>query len=407
MGVAWCLLLTGLAGYTLAVLWYTGALIDTWKRLRQAVRQPGMTSIRPFGGIDCSWLEDDGVAGMHGDSVQICTEEGTTGDSPRRIFDVSRRESLVKSTGLLKCPWMHRPADFRYPRQRLSSRCTPRFSSCLARLANWQAQGHLLLSLYEGSGLGALTSGGFHGDCAGDGDLDVLLSSELFPNWVEEHCEVDSGLARNIDKYLYIKPVAGVPFRAHLRKQVIPYLTRDNLWRRTDLPSGYPCVCEYEGFEMLCPPAKYFIKLYGGSWWVPSLGGGKNTGHHLRAFMIPPKPNDDPDNNDDSICVAGSGDLFCYFHWLEDTNRGLANQLVDPNGDGDVSIIEFLAYVRSSKGVNQLWLDHAMREEPCVVANAQIHYNHTLRFSSWAISLRRRCGNRFRFGNRKCHEECG
>ena len=44
---------------------------------------------------------------------------------------------------------------------------------------------------------------------------------------------------------------------------------------------------------------------------------------------------------------------------------------------GQISASEFMAFLRSSGKINPLWLSRTLTQQPCVVYNAALHYNHT------------------------------
>ena len=51
------------------------------------------------------------------------------------------------------------------------------------------------------------------------------------------------------------------------------------------------CRCEFEGFEVLCADDGDAGRRasFGGSWWVPPIAGGKDTGWRLGQFYDPTK----------------------------------------------------------------------------------------------------------------------
>ena len=62
-----------------------------------------------------------------------------------------------------------------------------------------------------------------------------------------------------------------------------------------------------------------------------------------------------------------------------------------------ISATEFMDYVQLNKRVNQQWLRHTTQEQPCVVANALVHYQSLMRFSNLARGMRRQCEGRLGF----------
>ena len=82
--------------------------------------------------------------------------------------------------------------------------------------------------------------------------------------------------------------------------------------------------------------------------------------------------------------------------------KGLA--IVDTDSDAVISAAEFLAYVRGSPQVNQLWLERAMDKQPCVVYNAALHYNHTYAHGGLAARLRKEAGNKLTAANWKTYQ---
>ena len=66
---------------------------------------------------------------------------------------------------------------------------------------------------------------------------------------------------------------------------------------------------------------------------------------------------------------------------------------VDINNDGEISAAEFLSYVQGQSKVNQLWLNRTMVQQPCVIYNAAVHYNHTYAHGGLATRLRREANN--------------
>ena len=134
------------------------------------------------------------------------------------------------------------------------------------------------------------------------------------------------------------------------------------------------CIGTWEGFEVLLPkPSEgYFRDLHGGSYWVPPVQGGKEMGRYLKEYMDPTKS------------------LFPWFSWLVEFHDGLKRG-VDKDSDGAISTSEFMHYVRTSERVNQKWLNHSLTDDPCIVANAIIHYQHTYLVCNAARTMRATC----------------
>ena len=153
---------------------------------------------------------------------------------------------------------------------------------------------------------------------------------------------------------------------------------------RQDTPPATFCRAEYEGLEVLINlqwnngDEQHRDKLrdeFGASYWVPLESGGKNTGLHFDRYFKP-------------VDGEGWSSLFAWPEWLEALNRGYKSMSRD---DDEITMTEFVSYVVEHPKLNELWLRRVAVEEPCVIANAQIHANHTLFFSSFGLMLRAAC----------------
>ena len=240
---------------------------------------------------------------------------------------------------------------------------------CMQRLARFQEQGDLAFAMYGGQSLAAMTNGGFHGDCGMDGDLDVKMVSGLYGT-IREHCPDYKRLDAD-PAYQHLPS-----FKASLQSVVLPFLSKkyDIVNKSVLAGSQAPCICEWEGFEVICPPMIATQERYGDSWWVPLMSGGKNIGKGLKHYMNPAHPQ------------------FWYWQWNWATAEGLRKGM-DRNKDSQVSLYELLFYARASNRMNLLWLDATIQEQPCTIVNAQLHLNHTWHHIQIGDSLRQKCSN--------------
>ena len=108
---------------------------------------------------------------------------------------------------------------------------------------------------------------------------------------------------------------------------------------------------------------------------MPPVQGGKEMGRSLKEYMNP------------------NLSLFEWFNWLEEFHDGLKLG-VDKDSDGVISASEFMHYVRTIERVNQKWLDHSLKDDPCMVANAIIHYQHTYLVCGAARTMRAKCASK-------------
>ena len=270
-----------------------------------------------------------------------------------------------------ECPWMDLPTPSRYPRNQPKRRPPYKLWECFDKMWQWQQDGQILFILYEGQGLAAITGGGFHGN-DDDDDLDMKMLSRLYPN-VDGHCPgaamgnwgfSPAPSVDNIGVGVRYKPIR--LFGAALAS---PLSTSDDSLLREVQNTG--CICRWEEFEVLClnPEKSSYMRIrHGGSFWVPPKKGFKETGNMFKIFMQP-----------------GTRE-FPHFGWVKTTVRGL--RLIDANSDGAISVHEFLTFLRNDYRVNQVWLSVAVANDPCAVANAHIHYNHTFHFGELAWRLR-------------------
>lgn len=303
---------------------------------------------------------------------------GTQPPTVRIGRDELRLSKTLRLYGLPACSWMSVPLVMRYPRTRKVA-APQAMRECVDRLWQWQEQGDILFQMLEGQGLGATAAGGFHGNFD-DGDLDIKMISQLqqFPTLYAHcpgfdlgqygfqawpHTEGTTAFQR------YFSNASDTPWTTAPHKNA-----EKQAWAEGEMRKwlGNGCICQWEEWEVLCvsqPPYNYWRKGHGGSWWVPPMKGGKAVGDDLIHYLNP------------------ANSLYGYFGWFAETQGGLAILDKDPK-DNMINMREFLAYVRSTPRVNQLWLERATADEPCIVANAQIHYNHTLYHTTWGIQLK-------------------
>ena len=170
--------------------------------------------------------------------------------------------------------------------------------------------------LLQGLGLGARTVGGFHGN-ADDADIDVYMLTRVDSKSLgcckrgEQTCaEAESNetgirinsrgqaetcrLMRNghLASYCqngqrlgnYGTDVASSDRSLAMKPQIT---SKAGVKLR-----GQMCRCEFEGMELLCADDGDASRRasFGGSWWVPPIAGGKDTGWELGQFFDPDKP---------------------------------------------------------------------------------------------------------------------
>ena len=191
--------------------------------------------------------------------------------------------------------------------------------------------------------------GGSHGQ-RNDDDLDVLLVTTL-NRTAEEHC------SNNAIGGHFFQRVASIN-EATLRNLSVPEARRAFVNR---------CVCEYNGFKLLCQNDSYekLDRYIGPSWWFPILGGGKvMSEYQLPLWGIP----------------TTSVRLNPWF-----MARGKENlealKLYDEDGDMHISLHEFMnrLHVASSNNeFNMKWFATEVEKNPCRVINSWIHLNHSL-----------------------------
>lgn len=176
--------------------------------------------------------------------------------------------------------------------------------------------GDMYFVLLEGLGLGARTVGGFHGN-ADDADIDVYMLTRVDSKSLgcckrgEQTCaEAESNetgirinsrgqaetcrLMRNghLASYCqngqrlgnYGTDVASSDRSLAMKPQIT---SKAGVKLR-----GQMCRCEFEGMELLCADDGDASRRasFGGSWWVPPIAGGKDTGWQLGQFFDPDKP---------------------------------------------------------------------------------------------------------------------
>jgi hypothetical protein len=283
---------------------------------------------------------------------------------------------LIKTFGFELCPWMKEPAAVRYPRVHTSpfSRTSSMYE-CMAKLAAYQERGDFMFVPFGGIGVSAMTNGGFHGN-GDDGDIDLKSVSRIHES-LSDHC---SGVGPAYGFEYWPKPenqsanesIASVAAMHDENKSSAAYQALPGTLKEHFFANA--CVCEWEGLSLLClHDDAYWVYEYGKSYWVPpAVSGGKDTGDNFKDFMAPGSSYED------------------YFCWLVDTIKGLST--VDTDEDGVISAAEFLAYLRPNPKINQLWLNRTMVEQPCVVYNAAVHYNHTYAHGRLAMRLREQAG---------------
>jgi len=271
---------------------------------------------------------------------------------------------------------MKEPATERYPRVH-SSPLSHRSSiyKCMAKLAAYQERGDFVFVPFGGIGLTAMTIGGSHGN-GDDDDIDLKSVSRVNKS-LHDHCDgVNLGpygfeywpKPENQNVEQSIAAISALHNQSSVAFKALPSTLKEHYLTEA-------CVCEWEGLSLLCiPNDAYWVYDYGKSYWVPPASSGfKDTGVGFKGYMSP------------------GNSLEPYFSWLEETMRSLST--VDINNDGEISAAEFLSYVQGQSKVNQLWLNRTMVQQPCVIYNAAVHYNHTYAHGGLATRLRREANN--------------
>ena len=180
----------------------------------------------------------------------------------------------LREYGLQPCSWMKKRPALRYPRVPSAFLPTAAIRLCINKLWQWQEQGEIFFMLMEGSGLGAVMAGGFHGG-RDDPDLDVKMYSRLNKT-LYQHCSPTRSM---LGSYGYVT-LPSLSSSAEPNEEMVKKIKADF----SDV-----CICEYEGHEIPCrgPKDTYMQRLMGGSWWVPPVSGGKNTGFEFKEWFQP------------------------------------------------------------------------------------------------------------------------
>lgn len=282
--------------------------------------------------------------------------------------------SVLREYGFDICPWMSLPENMRYPRKidLSTDRPSTTFLCCLDRLIEWQERKKILFVLAEGHGLGAQMTGGYHGN-SDDDDIDIrgLFHLDTTQSEPENWCDT-------YDMEL------GVYGKFSVGKQTETFV-KNNARNLTNY-----CIGEFESRVVLLthPKTNYSRELYGGSFWVPPVQGGKDLGRPFLAFFDPKKSRSRR-----------------WFSWFEKSHDGIRTLDKSPS-DGKISKEEFFDYLTTNSRINQEWLQHVRVHRPCFVANALVHYQHIMRFGNMGRSLRYRCGNKYNRYNWETREAC-
>ena len=94
------------------------------------------------------------------------------------------------------------------------------------------------------------------------------------------------------------------------------------------------------------------------------------------------------------VCCAGCSWRISSSHRFQNLPGNLQKLTgwlkngVDTDSNMQISVAEFMAYVRSNDRVNQKWLAQA---DPCVVANGFVHYHFMMPTIQLARELRKKC----------------
>ena len=153
---------------------------------------------------------------------------------------------------------------------------------CIEHLVKLQERGELIFVLFGGTGLGASTMGGFHGN-GDDGDVDIKSYSR-FASSLDAHC---SGIGLGEYGFSYwakTENATAVQTREETWQMMVNESSpeyRDHHSAISNINSYSPCVCEWEDLSVFCmEKPTYWTSEYGGSWWVPlpTTEGFKDTG---------------------------------------------------------------------------------------------------------------------------------
>ena len=273
-----------------------------------------------------------------------------------------KTSKTLREYGYAPCSFMLLPTDTRYPRTRggRGRRSAPgHMLACVRRLATWQERGDIVFRLMEGQALGAQMVGGYHGG-SDDDDLDMKMFSRKGDDYKTHYTWC--GAKAKLGSYGFYALEPSEDNKAAFLAQ--------SQGRGKIVPDS--CIGTWEGIELLLlkPENPYVRQQHGGSYWVPPVQGGKKLGARLRAYMDP------------------ADELFPWFaSWLVHFHEGLKNG-VDTDSNMQISVAEFMAYVRSNDRVNQKWLAQA---DPCVVANGFVHYHFMMPTIQLARELRKKC----------------
>ena len=277
-----------------------------------------------------------------------------------------KTSKTLREYGYAPCSFMLLPTDTRYPRTRPGrggrgrrSAAPGHMLACVRRLATWQERGDIVFRLMEGQALGAQMVGGYHGG-SDDDDLDMKMFSRKGDDYKTHYTWCGAKAKLGSFGFYALEPSednkAAFLAQSQGRGKIVP----DS------------CIGTWEGIELLLlkPENPYVRQQHGGSYWVPPVQGGKKLGARLRAYMDP------------------ADELFPWFaSWLVHFHEGLKNG-VDTDSNMQISVAEFMAYVRSNDRVNQKWLAQA---DPCVVANGFVHYHFMMPTIQLARELRKKC----------------
>lgn len=230
--------------------------------------------------------------------------------------------------------------------------------------------------------------GGYHGN-SDDDDLDLVAYSRRNDTLKEfyEWCEFEGFPWKkqqdlgNFGFYEQKSPELGMTkkeaFRADIARKSKPGKSTNSGTSSQAVVPGTEsyCIGRWGPFEVLLPHPSGgdFRKKHGGSYWVPPVSGGKELGMRLKKYMQPGQS------------------LHNKFHWLRVSYQGLVT--IDKDGDGAISSTEFFSYCRSNPRINQKWLAAAAQDRPCDLANALVHYQHTMRVAAVATRWYDSCEN--------------
>ena len=294
------------------------------------------------------------------------------------------KRSVLRDYGYKDCPWMSLLPDVRYPRVTSHLPPPPGMLRCVEQLVAWQQAGDIVFKMMEGQGLGAQMGGGFHGN-NDDGDLDLTMYSRKGVD-MNAHYDWCKPWGPNLGSYGFYAYSPTLPPGApgFQKANKAAFLAQSK--GTGAITEG--CIGTWEGIEVLLPdPIWYFRTLYGGSYWVPPVQGGKDMGSRLWEYMKP------------SLSLFPyHGDWLVHFH--EGLKRG-----VDMDSDGKISSAEFMRYVRNSTRVNQKWLALAIENDPCMVANGIVHYQHTYVACNVSRVMRSACSGKNKTNKLRCDEE--